>query len=193
MPYQSTEWGWSFLCKLVRGVLRNHKKYFMYTDHCEAFCFKRCSSFVGHLGVSGQKLWLYEYGCVFVSIKILYDMRYLIYVDLRNKIKYNNFKQRSIILRLYNGVCDTSHNHKRKRNIWLQLDVALHEMLHAAGAMHEQSREDDRDRTITLNWDSIPRQLEMNYRGYKTANAREYDLGSMLQYPLKVRISCQKS
>lgn len=38
----------------------------MYTDHCEAFCFKRCSSFVGHLGVSGQKLWLYEYGCVFV-------------------------------------------------------------------------------------------------------------------------------
>ncbi|XP_034319361.2 uncharacterized protein [Magallana gigas] len=90
----------------------------------------KCSSFVGHLGVSGQKLWLYEYGCVF-------------------------------------------------------LDVALHEMLHAAGAMHEQSREDDRDKTITLNWDSIPRQLEMNYRGYKTANAREYDLGSVLQYPLK--------
>lgn len=119
MPYQSTEWGWSFLCKLVRGVLRNHKKYFMYTDHCEAFCFIRCSSFVGHLGVSGQKLWLYEYGCVFVSIKILYDMRYLIYVDLRNKIKYNNFKRRSIILRLYNGICDTSHNRKRpwrKRN-----------------------------------------------------------------------------
>lgn len=66
-------------------------------------------------------------------------------------------------------------------------------MLHAAGAMHEQSREDDRDKTITLNWDSIPRQLEMNYRGYKTANAREYDLGSVLQYPLKVRISCQTS
>lgn len=122
---------------------------------------------------------------------IWYAISYLCWFE--NKIKYNNFKRRSIILRLYNGVCDTSHNHKRKRNIWLQLDVALHEMLHAAGAMHEQSREDDRDKTITLNWDSIPRQLEMNYRGYKTANAREYDLGSVLQYPLKVRISCQKS
>lgn len=51
--------------------------------------------------------------CVGGGIKILYDMLYLIYVDLRNKIKYNNFKRRSIILRLYNGICDTSHNRKR--------------------------------------------------------------------------------
>lgn len=46
----------------------------MYIDYCEVFCFKRCFFFVGYFGVSGQKLWLYEYGCVFVSIKILYDM-----------------------------------------------------------------------------------------------------------------------
>lgn len=63
-------------------------------------------------------------------------------------------------------------------------------MLHAAGAMHEQNREDDRDKTITFNWDSVPRALERNYRGYKTANAREYDLGSVLQYPLTVRNVC---
>lgn len=56
--------------------------------------------------------------------KILYDMQFLIYVDLRNKIKYNNFKQRSIILRLYNGICDTSHNRKRSWRKRIKFDCS---------------------------------------------------------------------
>lgn len=60
-------------------------------------------------------------------------------------------------------------------------------MLHAAGAVHQDSRENDRVPLISTNWGVIPRNAERSFRGYKTFNAREYDLGSVLQSPLTVR------
>ncbi|XP_061167265.1 uncharacterized protein LOC133176117 [Saccostrea echinata] len=76
------------------------------------------------------------------------------------------------------------------QDLWLYengcvyVDIAIHEMLHAVGAMHEQSREADRDPIITYNWDAISSDAEFNYRGFKLTNARQYDLGSVLQYEL---------
>lgn len=69
----------------------------------------------------------------------------------------------------------------------LQVDIAIHEMLHAAGTMHEQSRVADRDKLITYNWGPISSGWEFNYQGFVLSNARQYDLGSVLQYGLWVR------
>lgn len=59
-------------------------------------------------------------------------------------------------------------------------------MLHASGAMHEQSRIADRNRLISFNWDAISSSSEFNFVGLQTTNARNYDLGSVLQYALSV-------
>lgn len=62
------------------------------------------------------------------------------------------------------------------------MDGALHEMMHVAGAVHEQSRGRDRHKAITINWANIPRDKQHNYFGYDTSNAREYNIGSILHY-----------
>lgn len=59
-------------------------------------------------------------------------------------------------------------------------------MLHASGAMHEQSRIADRNRLISFNWDAVSASSEFNYVGVQTSKARSYDLGSVLQYALTV-------
>eukprot|EP00105_Crassostrea_gigas_P035382 XP_019919530.1 PREDICTED: neurogenic locus notch homolog protein 1 [Crassostrea gigas] len=64
------------------------------------------------------------------------------------------------------------------------VDTALHEMLHAAGTMHEQSRIQDRENIISFNWAPVSSGSELNYEGYPLYNAREYDLSSVLQYGL---------
>ena len=78
------------------------------------------------------------------------------------------------------------HQYLYTKNL-LQVDIAIHEMLHAAGTMHEQSRVDDRDKLITYNWGPISSGWEFNYQGFVLSNARQYDLGSVLQYGLWVR------
>eukprot|EP00105_Crassostrea_gigas_P041228 XP_019925376.1 PREDICTED: zinc metalloproteinase nas-25-like [Crassostrea gigas] len=60
---------------------------------------------------------------------------------------------------------------------------ALHEMMHVAGAVHEQSRSSDRYRVLNFRWAQIPKMDEPNYIGSDVSNARQYDLGSILQYP----------
>lgn len=60
-------------------------------------------------------------------------------------------------------------------------------MMHAAGSMHEQSRLQDREFFISTIW---PRTFSaINFFGYQTTNAREYDLGSVLQYNLYVSVA----
>lgn len=68
----------------------------------------------------------------------------------------------------------------------VQIDISLHEMLHAAGTMHEQSRAQDRNRLLSFNWAAVSSGNELNYQGYSLYNAREYDLSSVLQYGLTV-------
>lgn len=66
----------------------------------------------------------------------------------------------------------------------IYIDISLHEMLHAAGTMHEQSRAQDRNRLLSFNWAAVSSGNELNYQGYSLYNAREYDLSSVLQYGL---------
>lgn len=70
--------------------------------------------------------------------------------------------------------------------IIIQVRVALHEMMHIAGAMHRQSREVDRNKVLSFNWADISKAYEFIYAGYDLHNFREYDLGSVLQYGLSV-------
>lgn len=64
--------------------------------------------------------------------------------------------------------------------------IALHEMMHIAGAMHEQSRGDDRHKVLSLNWTDISKTIEFNYAGHDLHDFREYDLGSVMQYSLSI-------
>lgn len=59
-------------------------------------------------------------------------------------------------------------------------------MLHITGTMHEQNRIDDRNKVISFNWPNVPIDIEYNFEGYYLNNAREYDLGSVMQYGLTV-------
>lgn len=59
-------------------------------------------------------------------------------------------------------------------------------MMHVVGAQHVQSRLEDRNKVISFNWDHITKYSELSYAGYDLSNAREYDLSSVLHYPLTV-------
>lgn len=58
-----------------------------------------------------------------------------------------------------------------------------HEILHAAGLWHEQSRE-DRDNYITINWDNITAGKEHNFNKHTTdgIDIGAYDYGSIMHY-----------
>ncbi|EDO30445.1 predicted protein, partial [Nematostella vectensis] len=64
--------------------------------------------------------------------------------------------------------------------------TAIHEMMHAIGFFHEQSRL-DRDSYITIYWDNIKPGMEYNFRKYKRGEADTlgyaYDLKSIMHYP----------
>ncbi|XP_052695625.1 uncharacterized protein LOC128174017 [Crassostrea angulata] len=81
----------------------------------------------------------------------------------------------------YNGSTRTI---RLAENGCLYVDSILHEMLHITGTMHEQNRIDDRNKVISFNWPNVPIDSEYNFEGYYLNNAREYDLGSVMQYGL---------
>jgi len=63
--------------------------------------------------------------------------------------------------------------------------VAIHEMMHALGFFHEQSRR-DRDSYITINWDSINKDMYYNFKKYQPGDASTlgevYDKKSVMHY-----------
>lgn len=60
---------------------------------------------------------------------------------------------------------------------------AAHEILHAAGAWHEQSRS-DRDDFVTILWDNIEDGKEGNFEKKEDElDIGEYDYGSIMHYP----------
>lgn len=61
---------------------------------------------------------------------------------------------------------------------------AMHELLHAIGIFHEQSRA-DRDRYVTVHWDNIHKRYRGNFERQSLANTTyefEYDYGSIMHY-----------
>lgn len=63
--------------------------------------------------------------------------------------------------------------------------TVLHEMMHALGFFHEQSRL-DRDKYIKINWSNIKRSMWYNFEKYKHGQAdtlgEPYDLKSIMHY-----------
>ncbi|XP_058888089.1 hatching enzyme 1.2-like isoform X2 [Acipenser ruthenus] len=60
--------------------------------------------------------------------------------------------------------------------------IASHELMHALGFVHEQSRS-DRDNYVTILWDNILKDREYNFEKYKTNNLNTgYDYGSIMHY-----------
>lgn len=63
----------------------------------------------------------------------------------------------------------------------------VHEICHAAGLFHEQTRQ-DRDTRVRINWNNIIAGKEHNFqkysdRGYSGADLGGYDFGSIMHYP----------
>jgi len=67
----------------------------------------------------------------------------------------------------------------------LILCIVMHELMHAAGFWHEQSR-NDRDDYITVNWDNIQPGLQYNFLKYDLRKIQhlgaEYDTCSVMHY-----------
>ena len=72
------------------------------------------------------------------------------------------------------------------KEIILQLEVAVHEMLHAVGLMHEQSRS-DRDDYIRMIAENLKHNINNgNLAKTSTFDHNPYDYESVMQYGLKV-------
>ena len=67
----------------------------------------------------------------------------------------------------------------------MQLGTVVHEMLHAAGFWHEQSRP-DRNEYVQVNWDNISPGREDNFARYSRAEVTTlslgYDIESVMHY-----------
>lgn len=78
---------------------------------------------------------------------------------------------------------------KIKLNIHLQVATAVHEMLHAMGGHHEQSRS-DRDNYVTIEWPNVRKgRNNINMKKFSTQDNNPYDAESAMQYSLYVSIS----
>ena len=86
----------------------------------------------------------------------------------------------------------TNHNHcymPKLNDLFLfkhlQHSTVLHELMHAIGFRHEQSRS-DRDLYVTINYDNVRDGKESQFRMRNTWNRNAYDLESIMHYGLRV-------
>ncbi|KAJ8299451.1 hypothetical protein KUTeg_023511 [Tegillarca granosa] len=68
--------------------------------------------------------------------------------------------------------------------LFFQLDTVIHEMCHAIGMVHEQSRS-DRDKYVKIITENIRSDYIYNLRKHKTYDLDAYDYESVMQYGLK--------
>lgn len=62
-----------------------------------------------------------------------------------------------------------------------QKGVVIHELVHALGHFHEQSRE-DRDQYVTIQWNNIQEGRDSQFRIQNEQNIGRYDYGSIMHY-----------
>lgn len=72
---------------------------------------------------------------------------------------------------------------------YFKVGIAIHEMLHALGQWHEQSRT-DRDNHLNMRWDilGMSRQGGANYGKFDTRDYYPYDYESIMHYSAGVYI-----
>ena len=72
---------------------------------------------------------------------------------------------------------------------YFKVGIAIHEMLHALGQWHEQSRT-DRDNHLNMRWDilGMSKQGGANYGKFDTRDYYPYDYESIMQYSAGVHI-----
>nr|XP_047131775.1 zinc metalloproteinase nas-15-like isoform X1 [Hydra vulgaris] len=75
------------------------------------------------------------------------------------------------------------NSQKLKLGDWcLDIGTAIHEMMHAAGFYHEQSR-NDRDDHVVIFWNNIQRGEDYNFQKYRTEYyGQTYDHNSIMHY-----------
>lgn len=72
--------------------------------------------------------------------------------------------------------------------MYFKVGISIHEMLHAAGLMHEQSRS-DRDEYIRMIKENLKENIDNgNMAKTSTFDFNAYDYESIMQYSLWVRI-----
>merc|ERR1719235_2068018 len=63
-----------------------------------------------------------------------------------------------------------------------QVGTAIHEIFHALGMAHEQSRP-DRDRHVTVHWQNIQGNMKHNFEIMRGADTKQrYDPGSLMHF-----------
>lgn len=73
-------------------------------------------------------------------------------------------------------------------NLYLfQRSTIVHEMLHATGAQHEQSRP-DRDNYLNVQWQLIKKKKRHNFELRNVDTEVPYDVSSDLQYSVYVSV-----
>merc|ERR1712140_7587 len=64
------------------------------------------------------------------------------------------------------------------------IGIPVHELMHAIGYMHEQSRP-DRDQYITINWENMNSMYQSQFSVCNNCDVQdtEYDYSSVMHYP----------
>jgi hypothetical protein len=68
---------------------------------------------------------------------------------------------------------------------WANAGNVAHEICHALGMFHEQTRQ-DRSKYINIDWDNIKDDAKHNYEKYDSSTGKDsgpYDFGSIMHYP----------
>ena len=79
-------------------------------------------------------------------------------------------------------------NNETLMNVLFKVSTTIHEMAHAIGQMHEQSRS-DRDNHVTMLWSNIQGgRSNNNMAKTDTHDYNPYDYESVLQYSLTVHM-----
>ncbi|CAG0887851.1 unnamed protein product [Darwinula stevensoni] len=85
----------------------------------------------------------------------------------------------------YVGYMGSSQEMRLADRCFQKIGIVLHEIMHAIGFYHEQSRA-DRDDWVVINWSNIEEGKEHNFEKYSldeiTHLGTEYDYGSVLHY-----------